>query len=169
MKLIRIPQAQNSSKAANLTISSCNDARYAIAAYTVSAPGVYYLSNTTVKSSAVCGTGLFVRIYVNDLLIKQTFVPALGNITFNTILGNLVLGDAVYVAAAPSVAGSCAPLFTWDFTLRSFTSDNQAAVMAASDIVSANQLVSVSPRSCEPADTGALFTSGGNIQVSQPE
>ena len=142
------------------------DGRYSIAAYTVSSAGVYYLTNTSVSVGGQCGSGLALRVYVNSLLVKTQNFAAGQTAVFNTLLGTLNSGDVVYVAAAAAAAGSCTVTFNWDFALEMYPGNNKAATLAASMVMSANTLVATNPRYCEPTDVGAVYSVGGNLQVT---
>jgi len=71
--------------------------RYIIAAYTISAPGNYYILNSYLNNPDTRGNGILVNIHVNSrtALIKNISPP--GNQTFDVSLGELVAGDVIYV------------------------------------------------------------------------
>lgn len=139
--------------------------RYAIAAYTISQAGIYFLTNTTISTSTTCGSGNMVRVYVNNVLLKTVTVGASSMGSFNSVLGMLNSGDVVYVAAGASADVSCAVQFSWDFSLQQFSSSNAAAALAAASVVPANSVVSTVARACEPTDVGAVSSYQGSLQV----
>lgn len=81
--------------------------RYAIAAYTVSEAGHYEITDSLITRDGANGDGLEVSIHVNDQPVTQllSLSPAsTGN--FDTALGNLSVGDTIYVGVGPDGPGA---------------------------------------------------------------
>lgn len=85
--------------------------RYVIAAYTIQAAdvtgylmdGPFQLTSTSISRAATDGGTLSLHVYVNNTLIGPAAVIAGTAVTsFNRTLGNLVVGDTVYVAVGPN-------------------------------------------------------------------
>ncbi|MCG8457732.1 MAG: hypothetical protein MI919_15765, partial [Holophagales bacterium] len=80
--------------------------RYAIAAYTVSAAGVYAITDSSILTAVTPpqGNGRTVEVYVGDQLIRSipnpSYPPSLDD--FDTDLGLLQPGDTIYVAVGPN-------------------------------------------------------------------
>lgn len=88
--------------------------RYVMGAYTVSSAGQYSIANSFANRGAGPGQ-LDIRVYVNNLLKLQT-TQAVVNQDFNTQLGNLIVGDTIYVAIGPQgTHGSDS--FTLDYSI----------------------------------------------------
>lgn len=88
---------------------------YAIHAFVISRAGLYTLHRTTLDLGAADGDGSDVRVYVNDVLMNDVEVVGHAQVAanspilkggFDTILGELKSGDAVYVCVGPRFAAS---------------------------------------------------------------
>jgi len=91
--------------------------RYAIAAYTVTNPGNYTISDSTWSVLNPSATATQVRVYVNNVLSSTTSLPNGGGTTsFNGSLGALLGGDVIYVAEGGVTSGDFGS-FQWDFTI----------------------------------------------------
>ncbi len=92
--------------------------RYVIAAYTAAADGDYRISASSASHSSCQWTnGIDLQVYVNDTQITQVSIPADGsNVTFDSSLGALTVGDRIYVAAGPNSADGCDG-FQWDYQI----------------------------------------------------
>lgn len=103
--------------------------RYVIAAYTIQAGDVtdfistsnFQLVNTSINDSDLGGSNLDLRVYVNNIL-KGSAVNLPGNTasvtTFNRSLGNLVVGDTVFVAVGPAGNHGNDAFGMFDFTIQ---------------------------------------------------
>jgi len=92
--------------------------RYAIAAYTVTNPGNYTISNSlwSVSNPSVAATQ--VRVYVDNVLKSTTSLAAGGGSTnFNGSLGSLTAGQTIYVAEGATSGSSDFGSFALDFTI----------------------------------------------------
>ncbi len=82
--------------------------RFAITAYEVQTgeAGLIQLSSSAVGVSSNSSTGVELRIYVNDALVTRFIQPGGSSGTasgaFNVALGQLIVGDTVYVAVGPN-------------------------------------------------------------------
>jgi hypothetical protein len=103
--------------------------RYVIAAYTIQAGDVtdfistsnFQLTNTKINDTDLGGTTLDLRVYVNNLL-KGSAVTLPGTTatisTFNRSLGNLVVGDTIFVAVGPAGSHNNDSFGSFDFTIQ---------------------------------------------------
>jgi fibronectin-binding autotransporter adhesin len=103
--------------------------RYVIAAYTIQAADVtdflstsnFQLVNSSINDTDLGGTALDLRVYVNNLL-KGSAVTLPGNTasvsTFNRALGNLVVGDTIFVAVGPAGNHGNDSFGMFDFTIQ---------------------------------------------------
>ncbi|MDZ7618268.1 MAG: hypothetical protein U1E05_14780, partial [Patescibacteria group bacterium] len=82
--------------------------RYAIAAYTVQEgeAGLVQIASSTVGVSSVSSSGVALHVYVNNALVTRFIQPGgssgTGSGVFNVALGQLAVGDTVYVAVGPN-------------------------------------------------------------------
>lgn len=100
-----------------------------IAAYTIQAADVtafkstsnFQLTNTSINDNDLGGTTLDLRVYVNNLL-QGSAVTLPGNTatasTFNRALGDLVVGDTIFVAVGPDVSHNNDSFGMFDFTIQ---------------------------------------------------
>ena len=81
--------------------------RYAIAAYTVTEAGHYEITESLVTRNGEFGDGVEVSIHVNDQPVSQllSLAPASSG-SFDTVLGNLSVGDTIYVGLGPDGPGA---------------------------------------------------------------
>lgn len=92
-------------------------ARYAIAAYTVSADGYYAIANSWLTKPGGGGDPIEVRISVNGgSPYAQVFCNNRSTIQFDTWLGQLESGDTIYVALGPNES-SASDAFEMDFAV----------------------------------------------------
>jgi fibronectin-binding autotransporter adhesin len=103
--------------------------RYAIAAYTIQATditgylmdGPFQLTATSINDADLGGGTLSLHVYVNNTLIGPAQVLP-GNTTavttFDRTLGNLVVGDTVYVAVGPNGSHGNDAFGMFDFTIQ---------------------------------------------------
>lgn len=94
--------------------------RYAIAAVTVDATGLYGITDSFLDTLGPQGNGGTLFINVNDgaPILMQTFGSGV-NFDFDVLLGDLNAGDTIYLAVGPNGnAGSDS--FAWDFTITRF-------------------------------------------------
>lgn len=105
-----------------------SDDRYVIAAFTVNRVGEYRIVQSEIIDSGCTRNGGVVELYVNDTLIQQsTYGPV--TTSFNSVVGNLVAGDTVYVAVGPNGSDGCDG-FIWDYKLEvSEVSGNSSPVL----------------------------------------
>jgi len=98
------------------TVSN-NIPRGPIAAYTVSADGVYGIANSFLTKVQAAGPdGITAVIYVNDTLIDTVKVASGATDDFDTNLGRLSSGDSVYVGVSP-LSNASNDEFNWDFSI----------------------------------------------------
>ena len=94
------------------------EGRFAIAAYTISAPGNYALSGTeiSVRASDV-GDGVELIVHINnDAPLLRRHVASGEKVIFDLPLGTLKSGDTIYVGAGPWI--HCySDAFQWDFSI----------------------------------------------------
>lgn len=77
---------------------------YAIAAYTVSAPGSYAITNSSINRPSSSGVSVEIRVFVNNNAPLVSNSVGQSTINFNTGLGNLTPGDLIYVAVGPNLS-----------------------------------------------------------------
>ncbi|MEM7657499.1 MAG: PA14 domain-containing protein [Bacteroidota bacterium] len=100
--------------------------RYVIAAFTVSEAGTYEITNSNyTDANTNCGDGNELRVYVNNSLRQTVSFPNGGSTNFDLNLGNLIVGDVVYIAAGPGNNHDSCDGFTWDWTLERSETVNQ--------------------------------------------
>jgi len=76
--------------------------RYAIAAYTLSTSGNIAITNGTLRNTDSSQDGLSLRVYANDsLFFSSNTNPGNSFLNFAPNLGDLNVGDTVYVAIGP--------------------------------------------------------------------
>ncbi|MBI1368018.1 MAG: hypothetical protein GC162_05125 [Planctomycetes bacterium] len=110
-----------------------NQDRAPIAAYTLQAgdAGPVYLTNTLLQGTNPTHTGtLRALVYVNDTLVVNKVQTALAPISFDAALGNLNVGDTVYVAVSPDGADG-SDGFALDFTLSHFANSVNGPIVVA--------------------------------------
>jgi hypothetical protein len=89
---------------------------YAIAEYTVSDPGYYFITDSLLSATGGGARSLDLRVYVNDLLMHSE-AGITGTTTFHYLpLGSLAVGDRIYVAVGPNGV-DWDDSFLLDFTL----------------------------------------------------
>lgn len=84
--------------------------RYMIAAYTIqnNEQGDIFIVNSSAAQTSCGSNGLILNIYVNDTQIATLPVPAGGTVVnFNRSLGDLDVGDRVFVCMGPNAGDSC--------------------------------------------------------------
>lgn len=84
--------------------------RYSIAAYTIqnNEQGDVYIINSSVSHTSCGSNGQVLRVFVNDTQVDMQNVPAGGTVvTFNRYLGDLDVGDRVFVCVGPNGADGC--------------------------------------------------------------
>jgi hypothetical protein len=103
--------------------------RYVLAAYTIQAADLagyvvtspYQLTNTSINDSDTNGGNLSLEVYVNDTLVPPAVILP-GNTssitTFDRPLGNLSVGDTVYVAVGPNLDHSSDAFGAFDFSIQ---------------------------------------------------
>ena len=81
--------------------------RFAIAAYTVTEAGQYEITNSLITRESTSGDGVEVSVHINDQPVSQllSLSPASSG-NFNTVLGNLAVGDTIYVGVGPDGPGA---------------------------------------------------------------
>jgi len=91
--------------------------RYVISAYTVSTPGNYYILNSSLNFPNPKGNGVKVYVHVNskDADLNKTLVGS-GALSFDVSLGNLDVGDVIYVAVGAN-GKTAYDGFQWDFDI----------------------------------------------------
>lgn len=111
--------------------------RAPIAAYTIQPgqAGPVYLTNSFLDSASGTHTvpqTLRALVYVNDVLKTQAVQTGLpGNpVTFDAALGNLNVGDTVYVAMSPDTKDG-SDTFAWDFTLSTIANSTNGPIVVA--------------------------------------
>ena len=141
--------------------------RYAIAAYTVSSGGEYFLTDSFLDPAGTPGDGNEVVVLVTAGGVTTQVLSVKGDdstFSFNSPLGWLSAGDVIYVASGPDGAGAGnddgSDGFNWDFSIRrngEVRVDNGGtlggtgvigAVVTSAGILDAGQ----------PADIGSLGT-----------
>ena len=103
--------------------------RYVLAAYTIQASdltgyvstGPFQLTNTSINDSDTNGGNLSLEVYVNNTLVPPSVLLP-GNTstitTFDRSLGNLSVGDTVYVAVGPNLDHGSDGFGAFDFTIQ---------------------------------------------------
>jgi hypothetical protein len=73
--------------------------RYSICAYTVSTPGNYFILDSWIDIENINSNGLKVYVHINndDAIVNKTLNYG-GDKSFNANLGNLLVGDIIYIA-----------------------------------------------------------------------
>lgn len=81
--------------------------RYAIAAYTVTEAGQYQITDSLITREGQFGDGIEVTLHVNDQPVAQllSLAPESSG-SFDTVLGNLAVGDTIYVGVGPDGPGA---------------------------------------------------------------
>lgn len=108
--------------------SGASAARFGITEYTVPAAGTWYIADSYIQqSSCEWSDGIDLSIYVNDDLKSLTSLNPDQYHDFDQSLGQLVVGDKVYVAVGPGESDGCDG-FVWDFSFtREATTPNVIA------------------------------------------
>ena len=103
---------------------------WAIAGITVPAAGAYLLTDTSLARPNTGGTtGIDIRLYVNDALVREVKVPiGTTKAAFDTLLGELQSGDRVYVALGPDGQPN-ADSTQFDFTLARIDTDPRGTLI----------------------------------------
>jgi len=84
--------------------------RYSIAAYTIqnNEQGDIFIVNSAVSHTSCGSNGQILRVFVNDTQVDMQNVPAGGTVVnFNRSLGDLDVGDRVFVCMGPNTADGC--------------------------------------------------------------
>jgi len=81
--------------------------RYAIAAFTVTEAGTYEITDSLITRNGASGDGVEVSVHINDQPASQllSLAPASSG-NFNSVLGNLEVGDTIYVGVGPDGPGA---------------------------------------------------------------
>ena len=105
---------RGSSQAEGAVGNSLN--RYAIAAFTVDTPGFYMLHDSFIDPVDAVGNGGDVIVHINDMpfLLQRFFDDQ--PINFDLTLGQLNIGDTIYVAVGPNGADGN-DNFLWNFSI----------------------------------------------------
>ncbi|MEZ4608185.1 MAG: hypothetical protein R2865_15685 [Deinococcales bacterium] len=99
--------------------------RYVIAAYRISATGVYLLKESIIQSIAPCtgSDGGHVVIYANQRHIHTVNYGAGASTSFDISLGQLSPNDEIFIAVGGNNNDSC-DSFEWDFKIARYLDDN---------------------------------------------
>ena len=78
--------------------------------------GIYYLVNSSITTLATtCGDGVELVALANNVPVMTTVVDRGTTQSFNTSLGNLVIGDTIEVAIGPNSGDGCdSTAIDWD-------------------------------------------------------
>jgi hypothetical protein len=102
------------------TTQSGAEPRYAIAAYTIPAPGPHEITSSSITllnpGCSESDDGLDLRIYANDSLVANHVVAPGDTTSFDVFLGELSKGDVIYIAVGPNNWDDC-DAFEWDFKI----------------------------------------------------
>ncbi|MDF2377692.1 MAG: Ig-like domain-containing protein, partial [Verrucomicrobiales bacterium] len=92
--------------------------QFAIAAYTVTADGLYAISDSFLTRGSTSGNGVSLRLFLNDSTTPFYSATVTSNNTriFDQSLGYLSAGDTIYFAVGPN-GNNASDNFTWDFSI----------------------------------------------------
>jgi VCBS repeat-containing protein len=155
--------------------------RYEIAAFAVPSIGTYALTDTLYNDAqSGCGSGNDLRVYVNNQLINTTYFLADQNSPgFDTpVVGPLLAGDKIYVAAGPRYYDDGCDGFALDFTVRrlsTFTSVPATSTKGAALSIAADGSIAYNPLTsptlqalAEGSSTTDTFTVNYNTPTNTP-
>ncbi len=107
-------------------------ARYAVAAYTVPASGVYAIENSLLAKPSASGDGVDVLVFAGEsgALLRKVVAPASTN-HFDTAIGWLSAGQTIYVAFGPD-GSATSDYFEMDFSVVRYDGDDiETQILAA--------------------------------------